>query len=238
MRHLAPMIGYSIIAGVILAILAPLGTSRYSLIERLAYWVGLCAAGGVGAGLIDILAMRFNWSLKSWVRALGQSVGSTLCVVTALFLLFPPYNLISAAMTVFYVWVIAIVMCSIGLVIKKAQGRGLDSQTNIQNTRPDILERLPPKLRRADIYAISAEDHYVRVHTSEGDHMVLMRLSDAIKEAHPLDGHKTHRSWWVAEAGVESAKRKDSKIILTLKNGIIAPVSRSGQKPVKEAGWI
>jgi len=198
MRHLAPMIGYSIIAGVILAILAPLGTSRYSLIERLAYWVGLCAAGGVGAGLIDILAMRFNWSLK----------------------------------------IIAIVMCSIGLVIKKAQGRGLDSQTNIQNTRPDILERLPPKLRRADIYAISAEDHYVRVHTSEGDHMVLMRLSDAIKEAHPLDGHKTHRSWWVAEAGVESAKRKDSKIILTLKNGIIAPVSRSGQKPVKEAGWI
>jgi hypothetical protein len=232
------MIGYSIIAGFILAILAPLGTSRMPLIERLAYWIGLCAAGGIGAGVIDSLAIRFNWTLKSWVRALGQSIGSTLCVVTALFILFPPYNLLSVALTFFYVWVIAIVICSIGILIRKAQSNEAGNKTDPQTSRPDILDRLPLKLRKSEIYAISAEDHYVRVHTSDGDHMILMRLTDAIKEASPLTGHKTHRSWWVAEAGVDNAKRKDGKIILTLKNGLTAPVSRSGQKPIKEAGWI
>jgi len=32
------------------------------------------------------------------------------------------------------------------------------------------------------IYAVSAEDHYLRVHTSLGETMVLMRLADAVRQ--------------------------------------------------------
>ena len=65
-----------------------------------------------------------------------------------------------------------------------------------------------------------------------------MRLSDAIKEVAPLAGLKTHRSWWVAEQGVDAVKRKEGKTIILLKNDSRVPVSRSGQKTVKDAGWL
>jgi hypothetical protein len=43
-----------------------------------------------------------------------------------------------------------------------------------------FLDRLPPKLKGAALYAISAEDHYLRLHTSKGSDLILMRLSDAL----------------------------------------------------------
>lgn len=100
-----------------------------------------------------------------------------------------------------------------------------------------FLERLPPKLRGAVIYAISAEDHYLRLHTSKGADLVLMRLTDAIAELEGLEGAQTHRSWWVARDAVESARREGVKLTLILKGGIEAPVSRPNIRPLREAGW-
>ena len=65
-----------------------------------------------------------------------------------------------------------------------------------------------------------------------------MRLSDAIKETAPQKGLQTHRSWWVAEAGVKRVKKQDGKLSITLKNDAIAPVSRNKAKIVREAGWV
>jgi hypothetical protein len=36
--------------------------------------------------------------------------------------------------------------------------------------------------------ALSVEDHYVRVRTTRGEEMILMRLSDAIRETAPETG--------------------------------------------------
>ncbi|MFN4104010.1 MAG: hypothetical protein ACK4GB_06940, partial [Tepidimonas sp.] len=33
---------------------------------------------------------------------------------------------------------------------------------------PRFLERLPAKLRGAELYAVEAQDHYLRLHTSRG----------------------------------------------------------------------
>ncbi|MFX8624480.1 LytTR family DNA-binding domain-containing protein, partial [Acinetobacter baumannii] len=74
---------------------------------------------------------------------------------------------------------------------------------------PRFLERLPLKLRGAEIYAVEAEDHYLRLHTSRGSDLILMRLSDAIVELEGLEGARTHRSWWVAKGAVRDAKRGD-----------------------------
>ena len=51
-------------------------------------------------------------------------------------------------------------------------------------------------------------------------------------------GRPPHRSWWVAEKGIETVKKANGKIELVLKNGLTAPVSRSGRAQVSEAGWI
>lgn len=235
-KKLIPLVLTSVIAGAILTILGPFGTSRLGFIERAVYWIGLCVAGGLGTGIIDIVSARFNWTPKNWQLALGQSVGATLCVTAVLFILFPPQSMPSLLLTLFYVWVIAIVICSFGILFhsRKYKEQGVEAT----KTRPDILDRLPPKLRSTDIYAISAEDHYVRMHTSAGDEMVLMRLSDAIKEMSPLIGEQVHRSWWVAEMGIEKVERKSGKTQIRLKNDVVVPVSRSGQKAVKDAGWL
>ncbi|MDZ4691184.1 LytTR family DNA-binding domain-containing protein [Terricaulis sp.] len=101
-----------------------------------------------------------------------------------------------------------------------------------------FLERLPAKLKGAIIYAISAEDHYLRLHTSKGADLILMRLSDAITELEGLEGAQTHRSWWVARDAVESSRREGDRVTLILKGGVEAPVSRPNVKPLRDAGWF
>ncbi len=97
---------------------------------------------------------------------------------------------------------------------------------------------LPLPHRNAEIYAVSAEDHYIRVHTSAGETMLLMRLSNAEKLLQDVEGVKTHRSWWVAQHGVNAITKNDGKISIALKSGTIAPASRSGAKEMKDKNWV
>lgn len=236
-RTVIPMILTSAIAGGILTVMAPYGTHAFPLEWRAPYWVGLCIAGGLGAGAANILLEKTRPTLSLWQRAIGQSIGATLCVLSILLGLqyiivghmgHPP--LLTLAV---FVWIISIVICSFGVLL----GGRADTLASPPQ-RPALMERLKPALRDADIYALTAEDHYVRILTSKGEDLILMRLSDAIKEVASLKGLSVHRSWWVAEAGVKTTLRKDGKIILTLKNETQAPVSRSGAKAVREAGWV
>lgn len=226
----------SAIAGLILAVLAPFGTGAFPISGRLAYWIGMCIAGGVGAGAAGWLADKRARKLPALVYAFVQSIGASACVAPFLFALHRPASLRSALMILFYIWFISMVISSVGALLRRSH----ESPAIVDQTpkRAKLYSRLAPKFRAAQVYSIAAEDHYVRVYTSIGEEMILMRLSDAIAETTPLRGVQTHRSWWVAEGGIETVRRKDGKLILTLKNKIIAPVSRSGAKLVKEAGWV
>jgi DNA-binding LytR/AlgR family response regulator len=101
-----------------------------------------------------------------------------------------------------------------------------------------FLERLPLRLREADLYAVEADDHYLKVRTSKGAELILMRLSDALVELEGVEGVQTHRSWWVAKAGVADIRRRDGRSVLLLKDGTEAPVSRTYAKAVRDAGWL
>jgi DNA-binding LytR/AlgR family response regulator len=102
---------------------------------------------------------------------------------------------------------------------------------------PKFLERLPLKLRGAEIYAVEAEDHYLRVHTDRGSDLILMRLGDAVSELNGIEGAQTHRSWWVAREAVTGAARGDGRAMLTLKNGVKAPVSRTYARALRHQRW-
>ncbi|HEY5411990.1 MAG TPA: LytTR family DNA-binding domain-containing protein [Caulobacteraceae bacterium] len=101
-----------------------------------------------------------------------------------------------------------------------------------------FMARLPFRLREAALYAVEAEDHYLRVRTSLGSELILMRLSDAVEELEGLDGAQTHRSWWVAKAAIADVKRADGRAVLTLKDGAEAPVSRTQARALRQAGWF
>ena len=107
-----------------------------------------------------------------------------------------------------YVLVVSLLLTSMALVIETYAKRPAAAlpvaaagapQTT---TASPFLDRLPAKFRAADIHAVSAEDHYLRVHTSAGETMILMRLADAIRELAGLEGLQIHRSWWVARSGL------------------------------------
>jgi hypothetical protein len=101
-----------------------------------------------------------------------------------------------------------------------------------------FLERLPIRLRGAEIWAVEAEDHYLRVHTSAGQDLILLRMADAVAELEGQEGMQVHRSWWVARAGIADARRADGRATLTLKDGSEAPVSRTYAAELRRRGWV
>ncbi len=233
-KNFMPMLTVCLVAGVVLAIMAPYGTHVFSPLYRFIYWTGLSLAGGLGASAVDLFAHIFKKNLGKWQIALAQSVTSTLAVLAIILIMAAiTYGMPSAKAifaTMFYIWIVAATITTIGALLngqKKAREAAAPK-------RAALYERLPPKLRRAEIYALAAEDHYVRVITSKGDELVLMRLSDAVRETAPLKGLSPHRSWWVAEAGVDKIKKSE----ILLRSSQTAPISRTGMKLVREAGWV
>lgn len=227
-----------LIAGAILTILAPFGTQSFDLVWRGVYWIGLCLAGGLGAMAAHQLMVRLNLPATGWRHSVGQSLGSVIAVAPFVIGGFQSMNLTSILLTLFYIWVIAIVITLVAeLAARKARDEISDSLPT-PPPRPALMDRLPLQFRQAALYAAMSEDHYVRLHTSAGDHLILMRLGDVEGLAQPLIGLSPHRSWWVAEGGVASVARVGGKLSLTLKDGTDVPVSRAGAARVKAAGWV
>jgi len=96
-----------------------------------------------------------------------------------------------------------------------------------------LAARLPLNVR-GRILCLEMEDHYVRVHTDRGSALVLMRLSDAIAEVHPVPGQQVHRSWWVSDEAVESFERNGRTGAVRLVNGARAPVSQRYLRSVED----
>jgi hypothetical protein len=115
--------------------------------------------------------------------------------------------------------------------------RTVEEKRREKATGSPFGDRLPHRLRGAAILAIHGEDHFVRIHTARGEHLVWMRLGDALEEVAGLDGLQTHRSWWVARSAVTGVRRGNGRGTLTLSNGLQAPVSRRFSAELRENGW-
>lgn len=223
-------------AGVFLAILAPLGSHNFTTIYRFVFWIVLCVTGGTAVVLSEsILERLFSGyqNLNRWVQTLIQSLFAALAVYLVLVIGVEQSGVYSHVTTFAYTWVISIAICTFGTLL-----RSHEALSASDNSEPALLKRLSAPFNDAQIYALSAEDHYVKVHTSEGHTMLLMRFRDAVEEIKPLPGLVTHRSWWVSESGVKSLRKKGRSAELMLRNDVQALVSRSGFKLIREAGWL
>ncbi|MCA8900350.1 MAG: LytTR family transcriptional regulator [Hyphomonas sp.] len=100
--------------------------------------------------------------------------------------------------------------------------------------RPLFLDKLPVH-KQGDVWALSSELHYVRVYTSRGHDLVLMRLSDAIRQCDGIEGVQVHRSHWVAQDGVDAVETIDGRMQVRLRNDVTLPVSRSYSGAVRNA---
>ena len=129
-------------------------------------------------------------------------------------------------------------MTTVNVFLGRAQPVQTHAAPPSQPNRPArFLDRLPPRLKGATLYAVQAEDHYLRLHTDRGSDLILMRLSDAVEELEGLEGARTHRSWWVARSAVRAVDRGDGRATLTLEGGLNVPVSRRYARTLREADW-
>ncbi|MEO1081254.1 MAG: LytTR family DNA-binding domain-containing protein [Pseudomonadota bacterium] len=108
----------------------------------------------------------------------------------------------------------------------------------------EIGRETPEFLRRAgvsspdQVIALKAEEHYINVYTADAHRLVHHRFSKAVLEM-PVDlGLQVHRSWWVADAAVTSAKRGSRRWQLMLANEISVPISDSYVRSVRERGLL
>jgi len=89
-----------------------------------------------------------------------------------------------------------------------------------------VADRLPLFMNDASIFALEAQDHYVRVYSSAGQALVRMRLRDAVLLMDE-EGLRPHRSWWVARSAVTAFQREEDRSVLVLVDGLRVPVSRA-----------
>lgn len=222
------------------------GTGDLPFVQRFLYWTALMAVG-VGASQIFVPLVFDRWLTKQHAALRILAAAALISVPVTIGLLLIEHWAWGARTTAPFFWLLqgAYVLAVSIILTAGAYGIDLLQQRNqpasgqgTTKALPPFADRLPLRMRAADIYAVSAEDHYLRVHTSAGEELILFRLSDAMRELSGIDGLQTHRSWWVARQGLADVSRGDGKLTLKLKSGVEAPVSRTYAPTVRAAGWI
>ncbi len=231
-------------AGVFLAYVGALNTDDAPLLARLVYWVPLMIVGSVVGHLVSLLVTRFPRAIANpWIFAALLAVAVSIPItvlVWAYTSLLSPTPLRVEHLPGYFLGVLVISAGMTAIMMLASQpGRVTHATPEGAAAAPvRFLERLPAKLKGAKLYAVSAEDHYLRLHTSKGSDLILMRLADAISELEGLEGAQTHRSWWVAKDAVQGMRREGDRVTLMLPDGLEAPVSRPNVRPLREAGWF
>lgn len=233
-------IAAAVAVGLFLAVAGAFGSGDAPLTARLLYWVPTMVVGAVVGGLIADAFTRWpaldeRPILRGVLMCIAISMPLSVLVWMMTTLMngasWEPRHILGFAGPV---TTITAAMTVIGHLLDRPP-RTHAASTATAPAR--FLDRLPPRLRGAELYAVAAEDHYLRIYTARGTELILMRLSDAVVELEGLEGAQVHRSWWVARDAVLGARRGDGRATLALKGGLEAPVSRRYARTLRAAGW-
>lgn len=230
--------------------LGPFGSYAAPLLDRLIFWVATVLLG-TGLSVLAALLLPARWrqaSLPLYVlgATLVLSPVQTLGVRLLLPLVAPPDQIAH-----FSFWTSlpqAMLLMALGtaasiLFVRLRRPLVPESATAITPPPPlppataPFFDRLPPALGR-DLLYLEMEDHYLRVHTTTGNSLILLRLRDAVAELRSVPGAQVHKSWWVARAAVTSAERGKSGWELVLTDGRRVPVGRSFRAALAADGWL
>lgn len=230
--------------GLFLAATGAFGSGDAPMAQRVPYWAGVMVLGGLwGRVCIWALGRRIDVDDRPWAAIVLLTVTITGPLSVAVWALTgvvfeggPPAL---QTLPVFLGPVSLVTATALALTVFLGRETPIQTQgaTTPSPKHPAIHARLSGKLRGAVIYAVQAEDHYLRLHTEQGSDLILMRFSQALKELDGLEGAQTHRSWWVSRQAVRSVERGNGRASLTLVNGLKAPVSRRYARALRGDWW-
>lgn len=228
--------GFMAVAILILALSGPFGTlEHYNTLERLAYWAIIAPttyilASGV-ATLVTISLLRKK--LNSWLAyaAGGTAAGIIVGIFVWLFGVFLDQSFGRSFLGLLTAMTYTIPITIGVTLLFKLSEKPSESETESQIADIRFFERIPKDMGR-DLISLNSQDHYVKVTTSIGSELILMRLSDAIIELEGFDGLQPHRSWWIARKHAKQIKTLNGKKVIELSNGDLVPISRAKIKDV------
>jgi len=246
LRPLALVLGI----GTFLAILGPFGSHAVGWPLVWIYWTGFIALGACVGYVTGHTLPKWLTGTPEWVIYAATTATVSVPVTFGVLMVNSGFSVdfdgVGVVRTYAMVLVISGFVTAVVFVIDHMTGQRTTGGATASAIVPPptsqigatLLDKLPVNLRQADIWAMNAEDHYLRVRTDQGEALILMRLSDAVAACEGLDGARTHRSWWVARAAVTDARKGDGRGTLCLKDGAEAPVSRTYYAGLREAGWF
>lgn len=225
----------------VVGLIGPFGTyEAMAVLPRLAYWTavvsGTAAVGTLGASFFEhLLEPRLNRFIAAALA--GALAGPFIAGAVALInvgVFGPGATVIDIVTLGIYCSLISAAVTVISAVLEKP---AIVAPMVGAPTPPPLLERLP-RSQRGRLIHLEVSDHYVDVTTDKGRSLVLIRLSDAMRETAPVPGLQVHRSHWVALDAVRRGKKAGGKPVLELENGAMVPVSRSYLEAVRAAGLL
>lgn len=213
----------------ITVVTGPLGTYEYlPLPVRLIYWTSITLSGAVFFVAIDILVRP--------IFGEDQPVLQAFSISCCMAVFFSPFTMVLCRLLTSQ-YREPTPTNEVVLIVFFSGGAFYAFRHIFRNNDVAPKEAEQSKLgveRAQDVLAISADDHYVRIHTREGEHRRLMRFSDAVEL---MDGHVgaiVHRSHWVAAPAVSSVQKHKGRFYVLLTNGRQIPVSRERLDDISE----
>jgi DNA-binding LytR/AlgR family response regulator len=231
------VLGALAVVSVLTGLVGPFGTfALLDTLPRLAYWSAIIVTTYAVGSMIGILLLPRlsraipNRALRIVVIGLVQGPPIALAVYAINALSFDA-SVFELPWLVLYCTLIALGVVLLSEIAAAYAPRPMAAES----VAPPILDRLPVQQRGA-LQALVVTDHYVEVLTDRGSSLLLLRLSDAMRETGDVVGVQIHRSHWVALAAVERTLRADGKLLVELKGGRRLPISRGYLAAAKAAG--
>ncbi len=240
--------------GIFIGFLSPFGMDEMPVLLSISYWVVVCFCGYfiysplvflgeqqlkncfskqivrvalstlVASMVMSFVIPLINWLLFDMKVALGEQFFSIL----------PKAIVIGGVLTFFSMLQSFIKQQGSQLAQTKKLNEVHQQKVQQVDTQQldKFMEQLPVE-KRGKLLCLEMSDHYIKVYTDKGHHLVLMRFKDALSALSKFPGLQTHRSWWIAKDAVVTHKKDGRKILLVLSNKLEVPVSRTYMAALK-----
>ncbi len=225
-------------SGLLILILCQSALSRTRLFENQPIWVRVVMAGALGALVFTPAALALDQIFPDFdpdpeegtLGLLGMMVGefsNFLVPFTGSWLLLNTPKLMEATQ--------AQLPAGDGEV--EIAQEASDTPSSLSPVRDDtFLSRIPARLGR-EIVALSAELHYLRVHTALGEALILYSFGQAVADMENIAtaGMRVHRSHWVALDHVAALEKQGERLVCVLPGSLRFPVSRPYRSALRAA---
>ncbi|PHY17236.1 LytTR family DNA-binding domain-containing protein [Caulobacter sp. BP25] len=232
--------------GLVLGVLSPFGTARLPPGDRFGYWLLSIVGGGMlGVAVDELLGRRIDHFARRLLTVTTVMTPAVVVWVGLVEMMFGHQSFWLPPVLWFRVWVISGLVMAVRILAWRkpvAPPPIVETRLVVASPLPEaeaaFRQRLSAKRRTAQLIAVEAHDHYLRVHTDAGPELLTLRFSDALAELAGVHGFQTHRSWWVAADAIEAAHWRRGSGELRLAGGVVAPVSRRHVSVLRAAGWL